>query len=336
MYNLIMENDLKKQLIKYFKTLGIEVYTNTKARGHQGFFLNGRIDISKNTKEERIVPTLLHEFAHYIHAKIEPDMAKTGGSLDVLFDANLSLRGVCKAKDEAIQGKDPQKYVILNLFQDLISERPCDPEMNSGRRESSSVDLSTLQNELLTVTHFVDENSLCHKFHAHKEQVKKKINVQENIIKEDYPKFMRSKKFKEFDKYIKKSKAKYLLRYDRVKFVSPGFLNMLKKVEIFTIDNLERDFPEMPRAFCAYIRLKSAQKKQARISARINSLNKYYSKPTELFARLVEGLYLDEARTRAFAPQATQVFFELLDNGYYRELKNVFELLKENKLVLRS
>lgn len=280
-----MEKNLQKKLIKYFKSLGIEVYTNTKARGHQGFFLNNRIDVSKNTKEERIIPTLLHEFAHFIHNKIEPQMLKTGGSLEVLF--NLDKSG--------------------NVY--------------------------VFQKELLILTNHVDENSLAHKLKIHKEQVKKKIKLFEEQIKQDYPKFMRSKKFKEFDKYIKKSKAKYLLKYDRVKFVSPNIFKFLRQVEVFSIDNLERDFPEMPKAYCSYIRLKSAQKKQARISARINRLNKYYSKSTELFARLVEGIYIDEARARALAPHATSRFFELLEGGYYFELKNVFEILQENKIL---
>lgn len=272
---------MKKQLIKYFKSLGIEVYTNTKARGHQGFFLKNRIDISKYTKEERIIPTLLHEFAHYIHAKIEPDMAKTGGGVDVIF--NLL------SKDETV----------------------------------------IIEKELLQVTSFVDENSHLIKLKAHKEQIKNKIKLLEAQIKKDYPNFMRSKKFREFDKYIKKSKAKYLLKYDRVKFISP----FLRHVEFFSIDKLEHDFPDMPAAFCACIRLKSAQKKQARISARMNRLNKYYSKPTELFARFVEGLYINEARTRACAPHATQRFFELLEGGYYLELKNVFKILQNEKIL---
>lgn len=277
-----MEKNLKKELIKYFKSLGIEVYTNTKARGHQGFFLKNRIDISKNTKEERIIPTLLHEFAHYIHAKIEPDMARTGGNLDVLF--NLST------------------YQLINS--------------------------STIEKELMQVTSLVDGNSHLLKLKAHKEQIKNKIKILEAQIKKDYPNFMRSKKFKEFDKYIKKSKAKYLLKYDRVKFISP----FLRHVEFFSIDNLERDFPEMSAAFCACIRLKSSQKKQARISARLNKLNKYYAKPTELFARFIEGLYIDEARTQACAPHTTQRFFELLESGYYLELKQVFEIITDAKL----
>lgn len=282
---------MKKQLIKYFKSLGIEVYTNTKARGHQGFFLRNRIDISKNTKEERVVPTLLHEFAHFIHNKIEPEMAKTGGSLEILFNIKeyeTSLRR--NGRSEAIQEK-----------------------------------------ELLQITYFVDENSLCYRLKIHKDQVKRKIKMLELEIKKDYPKFMRSKKFKEFDKYIKKSKAKYLLKYDRIKLISP----FLRREEIFSIDNLEHDFPDMPKAFCAYVRLKSAQKKQARISGRINRLEKYYSKPAELFARFVEGLYIDEARVRALAPQATQRFSELLEIGYYFELKNVLEILQKEKMMAK-
>ena len=53
-----------KELIKYFKSLGIDVHTTTKARGHQGFFLKNRIDISKNVPQNKLVQTLLHEFAH--------------------------------------------------------------------------------------------------------------------------------------------------------------------------------------------------------------------------------------------------------------------------------
>lgn len=301
--------ELKKELITCFESLGIKVYTNTKARGHQGFFRKNRIDISKNIKEERIIPTLLHEFAHFIHEKIEPDMVKTGGSLDILFNLNEKLNEdkMCRRVEE---------------WQENYTSSP-------PRLLPSIVEI---EKELLRITNFIDENSLCHKFYEHKEQVKKKIKTQENIIKQYYPSFMRSKKFKEFDKYIKKSKAKYLLKYDRVKFVSPSFLGLLKKYEVLSIDNLEHDFPEMPTAFCSYIRLKSLQKKQARISAKINKLNKYYSKPTELFARLVEGLYLDGARVRALAPNTTQRFFELLEQNYYYELKEVFNLLQESQL----
>lgn len=270
----------KKELINYFKSLGLTVHTSTKARGHQGFFLKNRIDISKNIPENRIIPTLLHEFAHYIHAKIEPDMNRTGGTLTMLFKEDNPI------------------------FMD----------------------------ELIKVTNFVDQNSLCVRLYEHKDRVKSKIKEYENIIKMYYPKFLRSKKFKEFDKYIKKSNARYLLKYDRVKLIQGGFFR--KTTKLYTIDNLEKDFTDMPKAFAAYIRLKSFQKKQSRISARINKYKKYYERPTELFARLVEGLYLDKEWTEAIAPNVTEKFYELLKNGYYYELSVVLDKFKLDRTCL--
>lgn len=261
-------NPEKEELIDYFKSLGLSVHLTTKARGHQGFFLNGRIDISKNIAESRVVPTLLHEFAHYVHSKIEPDMPKTGGTLKMLFQTDDK-----------------------SFFEQLVC-----------------------------VTNFVDENSLCIRLYEHKARVKTKINEYDRIIKFDYPKFMRSKKFREFDKYIKKSNARYLLKYDRVKIIERGFFK--REVKIYTIDSLERDF-DMPRAFAAYIRLKSCTRKQARISSRINKLKKYYEKPTELFARLIEALYLDKEWTEAIAPDVVERFYALLDCGYYKELGKI-------------
>lgn len=265
---------LKDELISYFKSLGLEVHTSTKARGHQGFFIKNRIDISKNVPENRVIPTLLHEFAHYIHSKLEPDMNKTGGNLKVIFQ----------------------------------SDNPIYKE------------------ELMKITNFVDENSLCVWLYEHKDRIKQKIKEQEKIVKLDYPQFMRSKRFKEFDKYIRKSQAKYLLKYDRVKVVEGGFFK--KTVKMYSIDNVERDFPDMPKAFAAVLRLKSLQRKQSRISARINRYKKYYEKPTELFARLVEGIYIDREWVEAIAPNVTRQFFDLLNNGYYMELRILIKRFK--------
>ena len=269
-----MEQEVK-DLIKYLRSIGLEVHTSTKARGNQGFYVKNRIDISKNISSERMMPTLVHEFAHYIHSKIEPFMEKTGGSIEVIFDDN---------------------------------------------------DKNFYENELLEVTKFVDKNSKCEKLEFHKNIIKNKIKSYENIIKERYPQFMRSKNFREFDKYIKGSNARYLLKYDRVKLVTGG---INKRVEIYSIDNIEKDFCDMPKEFAAYIRLKSCQKRQSRISAKINRLNKYYSKPSELFARFVEGLYLDSEKVKTLAPNAYKRFYDLLDSGYYRELEYVFISLQK-------
>lgn len=262
-----------KELIKYFRQLGLEVHTSTKARGHQGFYLKNRIDISKDIPECRIVPTLLHEFAHYVNTLIDPNMLKSGGDLSILFD-------------------------------------------------TENVDI--IEKELLQVTSIVDKSARCESLNQHKSLIKSKIIGYEKIIKNKYPKFMRSKKFKEFDKYIKKSNARFLLKHDRIKLVSGLFF---KKIEVYTIDNIERDFTDMPPEFAAYIRLKSCQKRQARISSRINKLKKYYAKPTELFARLVEGLYLSPDLVKSSAPHTCELFYNLLEKDYYPHLKDVFDIV---------
>ena len=258
----------KKEIIEYFAKLGISVHTNTKARGHQGFFLRNRIDISKNIKEERIIPTLLHEFAHYVHYQIEPTMTNNGGSIEAIFGENNPI----------------------------------------------------IEKELFKITNFVDENSLCVKLYEHKDRIKKQILEYEKIIKKNYPKFMRSKPFKEFNKYIRKTDARYLLKYDRVRIVS-GFWR--KKSRLITVSTIEKDFPDISESFAAYIKLHSAQKKQAKVSARINKLQKYYPKPTEMFARLIEGLYIDKEWVCAIAPYTTKLFFENLKNDSYPFLKEI-------------
>ena len=110
--------------------------------------------------------------------------------------------------------------------------------------------------------------------------------------------------------------------------IEGGFFT--KTTKLYSIDNIEYDFSDMPKAFCAYIRLKSYQKKQTRISARINRYKKYYERPTELFARLVEGIYLDREWVEAIAPNVTRQFFDLLNDGYYKELKDVIDKISKN------
>lgn len=262
-----------KELIRHFRNLGLDVHTSTKARGHQGIYMKKRIDISRDIPKDRVIPVLLHEFAHYVHSQIEPFMEKTGGTLEVLFD---------------------DKYV------------------------------SVYEKELIAVTNFVDSHSKFEKLKAHREIIREKMDGFEGIIKTTYPNFMRSKKFKEFDKYIKKSQARYLLKYDRVKLVT-GFL--FRGVRVLSVDNIEKDFTDMPREFAAYIRLKSCQKRQARVSAKINRLKKYYTRPTELFARFVEGLYTDKEQVKILAPCTYNRFYELLQNNYYPQLAEVCELV---------
>jgi len=258
-------NSIEKELIEYYKSLGLEVKTTTKALGHQGFFRVNRIDVSKNIKEERVIPILLHEFAHYVIYKINP---------------------LCKDLTPIFNTEDDEIYT-----------------------------------ELIEVTNFVDNNSTLKKFIDQKKNIQNLLSNHESIIKEVYPTFKRSERFKPFDKYSKKSDCKYLLKHDAVRVLH--WFNY----KTYSVMNLEKDFPDMPKEFMSYLRLKSCQRKQASISRKMNKLNKYYEQPTELFARYIEGLYINIDEIKIIAPKTTMLFKDLLDKDCYPMLSKALSIV---------
>ncbi len=261
-------NDLKKQIIDFFVSLGIDVHTSTKALGHQGFFRVNRIDISRDISENRIIPTLLHEFSHFITFK---------------------LKAKCT---------------------DFIPIFKCNDNY--------------IYDELIKITNFVDENSTLEKLYIQKDNIKNTIKYHEKIIKTKYPEFKRNEKFKPFLKHTKNSNAKYLLKHDAIK-VLHWFT-----YKTYSIINIENEFPDMPEEFISYLKLKSCQRKQSSISRKINKLNKYYNTPTELFARFIEGLYLDKEKVMAIAPRTYTLFKGLYESGYYKHLNKLFEIVNIN------
>ncbi len=262
----------KRNIINYLRSLGIEVKTNTKARGNNGLYQHNRIDVASGLKEEKAIEVLVHEFAHYIHSKIEKDIYKKGGSLEVLFDTK---------------------------------------------------DIKEIKKELVSVTNITDKNMKLEAFINAKKEISDKIKSMQKAIQRDFPDFQRSKKFIPFEKYIKNSDAKYLLKYDAIRLIKGWFV---KKEIIISVKNIETDFPQMPQAFQIYIKLCSLKRKQTRITRRINKLNKYYEKPTELFARFVQGYFSCPSSIAAMAPLTCNKFRILLKNGYYKELKDFFEI----------
>jgi hypothetical protein len=181
-----------------------------------------------------------------------------------------------------------------------------------------------LLDELISVTNFIDENSEFKKFYERKIEVQQQLKTLEGIIRKDYPDFKRSFAFKPANDYFRKTKspAKYLLKYDRVKIVQP----ITRKENIYSVDSLDRDFPEIPSALKVYIRFKSLEREYKRLYRRKNKAEKYYKKPTELFARFVEGIFLNAEEVKGLAPFCYCRFKELLLCGYYGKLRELFEL----------
>lgn len=183
--------------------------------------------------------------------------------------------------------------------------------------------ISEIKSELVKITNFVDENSKLIKINAQKEELKQKIKTYENIIKKDYPEFKRSYPFKEINSYFRKTKspAKYLLKYPNIK-IKEKFLFISKDVS-YSINTLDKDFEEMPESFRAYIKLKNIEKQYKKVLRYKNKAQNYYEKPTELFSRFIEGLFIDKAYIQKLAPVSYSKFYSLLNANYYGNLKKL-------------
>ncbi len=265
------EKEYKKifnSMTDYVRSLGIVVNTSTKARGHQGFFLKNRIDISTNISYERKIEVLIHEFTHYIHYKIDDSIYKTHGDLNKIFP---------------------------------------------------NADIKRIEKELLCVTRFIDKSKALNNLNLLKDKISSEITLLDKNLKKHYPDFKRSYPYKIIEREIKKSDAKYLLKYDRVK-VKTLFLG---KTNEYSIKNLDNDFPNLSETAKDYIRIKSKQRAQKRIAARANRLNCYYKRPTELFARFIEALFVDTSKVSEIAPHAYLVFCSELAKGKYFELADL-------------
>lgn len=256
---------IKNELIRYISSLGIEVKTETKARGNKGFFKEGRIDISKTLDDESAVKTIVHEFTHYINYKLDKKLK----SLEILF------------------GEESQE----------------------------------IKEELLSVTMFVDKNSNCEKLNKERENLKAKIEELLEEIKSNFPDYSADEDLKEFKRYAKGTDLIYLEKYDKVKVRS------WKSDKTYSLSDIKTDFPDIPDVFVAYLNLKSKQRKRAKISRRITKLNKYYNEPCELFARFVEGIYLDIDKVKELAPNTYEKFLEKYNSHSYKFMPELFSIL---------
>lgn len=190
-------------------------------------------------------------------------------------------------------------------------------EILFGEKTESKLD------ELQMVTAFVDENSLCKKLNQEREHLKLKIKDLSNTIKKTHPEFSLSEEFKAFKKYSRWSNIGYLEKYDRVK------VHSIMSNKIYSISTVKDDFPDIPEAFVNYLQLKSHQRKRTKITRRITKLNKYYNEPCELFARFIEGIFLDSEKIKDIAPQSYQVFLEKYNKNYYPHLRELFSIIRK-------
>lgn len=256
---------IKQELINYIASLGLNVYTGTKARGNKGFFKKGRIDISKSLTDSDAIRTILHEYAHFVHYNL---------------DKNL--------KDFFI------------LFKNSSEE---------------------LKEELMDVTRFVDENSTCCILYDKRKELNTEIKKLIEDVQQEYSDFKPNEKLKAFKRYSSLSNIRYLEKYDSVK------IHRLTSSRVYSIKDIKKDFPETPEVFIKYLELKSLQRQRDRITRKISKLNRYYLEPTELFARFIEGIYIDMENIKDIAPQTFQIFKELYSKNYYKGMREIFSIV---------
>lgn len=257
-------------------------------------------------------------------------------TLDIEVKTNTKARGnnglYQKNRIDIARGLDEEKAisVLVHEFAHHIHYKIDNEFVKNGGSIANifnTSDITQIHSELVNVTNLIDKNSRLTIFLNAKEETANKIKSMQSAIKRDYPDFQRSKKFAEFNSYVKNSDAKYLVKYDAIRLMQGFFF---KKEKVITVKNVENDFPDMPKAFQIYIKLCSMQRRQARITRRINKLNKYYTKPTELFARFVQAYFTDPETVNNIAPTATKRFLKLLNDGYYKELKDFFEIFHKD------
>lgn len=183
-------------------------------------------------------------------------------------------------------------------------------------------DNKKLRNELISVTELVDKHALCSKLTIERDKLSTEIKSLADNIKSEYPDFSLTSNFKEFRRYSRFSDIAYLEKYDRVK------VNNMLSSKIYSISTLKQDFPDIKDEFVAYLTLKSKQRKRAKISRRINKLTKYYNEPCELFARFIEGMFIDIDMVKNIAPTAFEQFLSLYNKNHYKGLREVFSIIR--------
>ena len=186
------------------------------------------------------------------------------------------------------------------------------------------IDPQEIKNELLKVTLFVDENAKCLKLYETKEEFEEKVKIFETEIKKEFPDFKKTKKFKEYQRKTK-CKSKYFLKYDHIKIITPW----LFKTEFYSLEKIDEDFPDLPINFKNYFYLLSNYRKQKKVQNKISKMKRYYSKPTELFARFIEGILKDEKKVAEIAPNAYAQYSALAKIGYYNDLPHVLDIAKQ-------
>ena len=154
-----------------------------------------------------------------------------------------------------------------------------------------------------------------------KEEVSNSIKLKSRLLKAKYCDFKLSMPFNKLERQLKYPLS-YLLKYDRVKVFGA----------VYSVENL--DSYSLTEDEKLYLEIKSKQRMLKRINAKINKINRYYNKSTELFARFIEQYFLNNKETQRLAPKCSNILKEKLKNNEIPMLNEVEKIFNLNNNLI--
>ena len=130
-----------------------------------------------------------------------------------------------------------------------------------------------------------------------------------------------SEKYKPIEKSLAHSSCKYLLKYDRVKV----FENF--QFKIYSIKNLNEDFPQINDTAKLYIKLRAKQRVLKRLHSKISRLNKYYNNPSELIARSFEYYVTNPEFMKIKTPKLYDYYKNFIQNNNNELITNMLSAI---------
>lgn len=167
-----------------------------------------------------------------------------------------------------------------------------------------------IKEELIKITVNEVPKDFAQALYNKKDGLKKELKILSEQIKNFCPDFKLSEKNKKIEKTINYP-FKYLLKYDRVKFMS----------DFYSLQNV-RNY-NLSEEAVLYLQIKSKQRAINRINSKISKLNKYYNHPTELFARFLDYYYTKPEYTSLIAPRACE-YMKRAKSKYIEKLDEIF------------
>ncbi len=167
-----------------------------------------------------------------------------------------------------------------------------------------------LREELIKITVNEIPKDFAQSLYNKKESLNAELKELTSDMKKLCPDFKLSERNKKIEKSINYP-FKYLLKYDRVKFMSRIY-SVCEAGEYGLGDEAK-----------LYLCIKSKQRAIKRINSKISRLNKYYNSPAELFARFLDAYYTKSEYTNLNAPLACS-YLKKSKNKYIEKLNCIF------------